>query len=269
MIVGFSRCAQITLERLVMDWFRFGRILFAIAMMFFGLQYVIFAAALTGPVPGPPWTHGSIITAWLSAVGFLVAGVSLATGGLARTTSLVLGIVFVLFGLIQYGPALGAKPHDPGPWTLLFELLALGGGAFVITANSPHVVGEMRMLGGLGCWLISLSLVVFAVQHFIYGSFVAALIPAWIPARLFWAYFVGVAFVAAALSLVTGKMVSLTGSLLGIMFLIWVLILHLPRVAGSPRNGNEVTSLFIAVAMSGVGFALSSGRGDRFGGFGA
>ncbi len=246
-----------------------GRILFAIAMIFFGLQFVIFAAGLTGPVPGPPWTQGSVVTAWLVAVGFLVAGVCLATGALARMVSLLVGVAFVLFGLIKFGPALVAKLHDPGPWTVLFELLALGGGAFVITANFPHVIGEMRMLGRLGRWLIAISLVVFAVQHFMYAGFVATLIPAWIPGRLFWAYFTGAAFVAAALSFVSGKMIGLAGSLLGVMFLIWVLILHLPRVAATPRSGDEVTSLFIALAMSGVGFALASGRADRFGGFGA
>ena len=40
-------------------------------------------------------------------------------------------------------------------------------------------------------------------------------------------------------------------SLLGLMFFLWVVILHAPRVAASPHNGNEWTSAFVALAMSG------------------
>ena len=68
-----------------------GRLFFAIAMAFFGFQFVIFAASLTGPVPAPPWTHGSVLVAWLVAAGFLVAGLSIAVGTMARWVSLFLG----------------------------------------------------------------------------------------------------------------------------------------------------------------------------------
>jgi uncharacterized membrane protein len=95
------------------------------------------------------------------------------------------------------------------------------------------------------------------VQHFQYAKFVATIVPAWIPARLFWAYFVGVAFIAAALAIVTRKMARTASILLGTMFFIWVIILHVPRVAAQPRNGNEVTSLLVALAMSGVSFILA------------
>jgi uncharacterized membrane protein YphA (DoxX/SURF4 family) len=237
---------------------RFGRVLFAIGMVFFGAQFVIFAASLTGPVPGPPWTRGSVIVAWLVATGFIAAGLSIVSGMMARWVSLLLGAALLGYGLIQYGPALVAKPHDPGPWTVLFELLALGGGAWVIAASfPPPPQGRwVYRLAHAGRILIAISLVVFAVQHFIYAGFVATLVPAWIPARLFWAYFAGVAFLAAALSFVARKMVRLAAFLLGTMFLLWVLVLHIPRVAGAVRNGNEVTSLFVCLAMSGVGYAL-------------
>ena len=75
--------------------------------------------------------------------------------------------------------------------------------------------------------------------------------PAWIPARLFWAYFVGAAFIAAGASIVTKVKARLAASLLGIMFAIWVLILHLPRVVANLHTKQEWTSLVIALGMSG------------------
>ena len=45
--------------------------------------------------------------------------------------------------------------------------------------------------------------------------------------------------------------------LLGTMFFLRIVLLHIPRVAAAIRNGNEVTSLFVAVAMCGLSFALA------------
>jgi hypothetical protein len=53
------------------------------------------------------------------------------------------------------------------------------------------------------------------------------------------------------------------------MFLLWVVLLHAPRVAGAVRNGNEVTSLFVAVAMCGLSFALAGAYGGGLKGRGA
>src|SRR5271154_3709346 len=157
-----------------------GRILFAIAIAFFGIQFVILAASLTGPAPGPPWTRGGVLVAWLVAAGFLLAGLSIATGKMARWTSLLLGAAILLFGLVHFLPALLSRLHDPGPWTVLFELLALGGGAFVAAASfpSPPAGGFVHRLGQTGRFLVAIALVVFAVQHFIYAGFVATLVPA-------------------------------------------------------------------------------------------
>jgi hypothetical protein len=169
-----------------------------------------------------------------------------------------------------------SRIHDPGPWTVIFEILAIAGGAWVLAASfsadapgSPSWDGVVWRLADVGRFLIAISLVVFAVQHFIYARFVATLIPGWIPARLFWTYFTGIAFVAASVSIATKKMLGLAAMLLGTMFFLWVVLLHIPRVAGAIRNGNEVTSLFVAVAMSGLSFVLGAAYGRGVKGRGA
>jgi len=253
--------------------FRIGRWLFAIAMVFFGFEFFLYVAGMSGPLPGPPWSRGALFLDWLACVGFIFAGVSIATGKMARLVATFLGVVLLLYAVCRYMPVWLTRLHDPGPWTVLFEILAMVGGAWVLAAGFPadekiSYPNEtfVLQLANVGRYLIAISLVVFAVQHFLYAGFVANLIPGWIPARLFWAYFTGVAFVAAALATATKKMMRLAAMLLGTMFLLWVLVLHIPRVAGSPRNGDEVTSLFVALAMSGIAFALANmpeGRGFR------
>jgi hypothetical protein len=56
---------------------------------------------------------------------------------------------------------------------------------------------------------------------------------------------------------VTGKLWALAATLLGTMFLLWVPILHAPRVAGAPQNSDEWTSLFVALAASGCAFVVA------------
>lgn len=94
-------------------------------------------------------------------------------------------------------------------------------------------------------------LVVVGVQHFLYAAFIATLIPAWIPWRLFWAYFVGVAFFAAAVGILIEKLKRPAGTLLGVMFLVFVVTTHLPRIVMRSGNGNEWTSGLVALAMCG------------------
>jgi uncharacterized membrane protein len=179
-------------------------------------------------------------------------------GTMARWAAMLLGGAVLLFALIRWVPDLVAHLHNPGPWTVVFELLAISGGAFVLAASlSSSPDGAWSGLATVGRYMVAVSLVIFAVQHFMYARFVAGLVTPWIPEHLFWAYFTGAAFVAAALSLAAGKMVRLSAGLLGLMFLLWVLVLHTPRVAASPRNGDEVTSLLVALAMGGVSFILA------------
>jgi hypothetical protein len=125
------------------------------------------------------------------------------------------------------------------------------------TNLSPAQQKVHEVLSEVGRYMFAISLIIFAVQHFMYATFVATLVPAWIPGHLFWAYFVGVAFIAAALSIAANKGARLAGIMLGTMFLLWVVLLHAPRVAASPRNGNEWTSEFVALAMCGASFVMA------------
>jgi uncharacterized membrane protein len=246
-----------------------GRLLFAIAMVFFGFEFFLYVTGMGGPLPGPPWSRGVLFLDWLACAGFIFAGVSIAMGKMARLVATFLGVVFLLYVVGRYMQVWLARLHDPGLWTVVFEILAMVGGAWVLAAGFPadekisYPKGSfVFQLATVGRYLIAISLVVFAVQHFMYAQFVANLIPAWIPARLFWAYFTGVAFIAAATSIATRMMLRIAGMLLGTMFFLWVILLHAPRVVGAPRNGDEVTSLLVALAMSGVGFALATALGN-------
>ena len=223
----------------------FGRYIFAIAFAAFGIQHFICAKYAAGL--GPPWIPGSPLRACFMGAALLIASIRIAANSKTRVTAMLLAFLLFLYFLLLYAPRLAANLHDPGPWTSGAEILALSGASWV--------------LGGIpakfGRYLFALTLTVFGVQHLLYARFVATLVPSWIPARLFWANAVGIAFIATTLSLLTNIKARLAATLSGLMFLTWVLILHLPRVVAAPHNGNEWTSAFVALAMCGGAWMIA------------
>jgi hypothetical protein len=76
---------------------------------------------------------------------------------------------------------------------------------------------------------------------------------------LFWAYFCGAALIGSGLAILLKIKSGPAATLLGIMIFIWVIILHIPRIIGSPVDylGSETTSAFIALAYSGIAFVIA------------
>jgi uncharacterized membrane protein YphA (DoxX/SURF4 family) len=219
---------------------KFGHIFFAIAFMFFGLQHFLYVVAAHGPVAGPPWILGRPLWAAVMGAFLLLVGALLATKRMTQFAASLLAAVFFLYVIFLYVPGLIRNLHDAGRWTSAAELTCLCGAALVLAG-----------LGSVGRVFYGVPLIVFGIQHFLYAQFISTLIPVWIPRHLFWAYFVGTAFIAAAVSIATKGQAPLAAILLGAMFFSWVIIVHAPRVAVHLRNGNEWTSAFIALAMCG------------------
>lgn len=82
----------------------------------------------------------------------------------------------------------------------------------------------------------AMPLAVFGAQHFMQAKVIEQLVPSWIPGRLFWTYFVGAALLAAALSIAVKKYGRLSGTLLGLMFFLFVVLMHIPAVVETPRD---------------------------------
>jgi hypothetical protein len=54
-------------------------------------------------------------------------------------------------------------------------------------------------------------------------------VPSFLPGGILWVYVVGVAFILAAIAFITHRMIKITGYLLALLLLIFVLTIHLPN----------------------------------------
>jgi uncharacterized membrane protein YphA (DoxX/SURF4 family) len=101
-----------------------------------------------------------------------------------------------------------------------------------------------RMLFGFACLALGTS-------HFVYAKFTADMIPAWIPAHLFFAYFTGVGHIAAGLGVLCGVVPRLAVTMEAIMISLFVLLLHIPAAIAQPGSRLNWTMVFIATALAG------------------
>ena len=101
-------------------------------------------------------------------------------------------------------------------------------------------------------------LAAFGSEHLTLTAVIASLVPAWIPWHMFWAYFVGVCFIAAALSLVTRIEARLAASLLALTFFLFVLLMDVPGWVQNPRDRFAPTFVLRELSFSGGALALAA-----------
>ena len=236
------------------------RILLALAFAGFGLQYLRIL-----PIAGPPWYPVGRALSIAAGILLLAAAAGLLVRAVAHLAATLLAAGLLLRVLVFHLPQLLGHLYDPNIWTVFGEVLALAAGACILAASTlasalPEIfrgTALTRILAA-GRYLFAVPLVISGILHFKYAFFISTLIPTWIPGRFFFANFVGLCFICAALAIATGIRARLAGYMLAAMFLLWVAILHAPRVAAASHNGNEWTSMFIALAMAGCSLAAAA-----------
>ncbi len=240
-----------------------GTALFAVSLAFFGVQLLLFATGLRDPNPMSPWTVTDRVWAGLMGVVALAGTIGLATS-YARAAATVLALLAFARALV-YLPDLAWSVRAEGDWANAFQLLAWCGACLVL-AGAPWVAPTVKAewkpslptVTRVGCLLFASSLPVFGVEHFVSARDIAPMVPYWIPWHLLWTYFVGLAFFAAAAAMGTRIQARLATTLLGVMFLLWVLVLWLPAIAANPGSEDDWTNAVITLAMSGGAFLIAA-----------
>jgi uncharacterized membrane protein len=243
-----------------------GRFVYAFAIVAFGVETWMIARQVAHPL-GPqynlisclPWLPAIPWVAYLFGAIWIACGVGLLFKRTVQKSALVLGSLLFVCAIVLDAPKAAVVPGDVSLRTTLLEPLSLACLAWLVPP--PGTIPAWLARGSR--YLLALSLIIFGIDHFIVLAFIAALIPAWIPWHVFWSAFFGVAFIAAGVSIGL-KWLERWGAIgIGLMFAIWVVTLHVPRVLGlygipgAPTNPDEWSSLFIAVALWGGPWAMA------------
>jgi uncharacterized membrane protein len=248
----------------------FGRTLFAIGIAAFGVQYLLYGHYLGGLPPVPPWAPGGTIGAYLMGAFLLVAAVSIAAQWNARIFALLLGTLFLFCVVFLHLQHFSDVIHKGNDRTRALEPLALAAAAFILAgtyasqsakSSAWHAVTEIAIKSAR--FVFVFTLIIFGWQHFEYAAYLATLVPAWLPFHLAWIYFTGAGFIVAGACIAFKILGRPAATALGLMFFLWVVTLHAPRVYASLHNGDEWSSLFVALAMAGGSFVIATTLPDR------
>jgi uncharacterized membrane protein len=105
------------------------------------------------------------------------------------------------------------------------------------------------------CFAIPLA--VFGALHLSAAQGLMTMVPAYMPWRLFWAYFVGIALLAASLSIATKIQVRWSGLLFGCMMLLFVAMMDLPGALADPHNRINWVLLLRELSFGAGGWILA------------
>ena len=141
-------------------------------------------------------------------------------------------------------------------WMCLAGLVCLVTGVFILRKDFGAARGWDKLIS-LGGLFIAVSLAVFAPEHFGGPMGVADMVPSWMPWHVFWAWFVGCSLFAAAVSLTAQKFVRLSSTLLGLMFFLFVCMMHIPGALAEPKNRLAWTFMLRDLSFAGGAWALA------------
>src|SRR5436190_13720611 len=213
-----------------------------VAIRFYGLAAIILGVPAL--VFGKFGAMGVALPAWMASrplamalAGFLIlAGLALNLKRTAAVAALALAAFFGLRVLALEIPRAFSQLNVWVTWEVIAEPLAMAIGAllaFLLVRDRRS--GRAAMLLRLLPRIFGACLVVFGTSELVYAAFTATFVPAWLPpSQLFWAYLTGVCQIAAGLALLSGIQARLAATLLTIMYLVFALIVHPPRVLADP-----------------------------------
>src|SRR5215467_4842557 len=113
----------------------------------------------------------------------------------------------------------------------------------------------------LGNLCFAIPLAVFGAEHLL-GLVATEAVPAYMPWRGFWIYFVGCALIAASLSIATKIAIRWSGLLFGIMMFLFVAMIHFPGALANPQNRIIWTIVFREISFGGAAWILARNAMD-------
>lgn len=241
-----------------------GHFLFAIGLAGLGFLSLISGdfAFTWQPVPkSVPWRE---TLAHLSGILLLAGGLGLLIKRTAKCSAVVMTIYLLTWVLFLQGPIAAGAPTQVWAWLGVAENLVMTIGGWTLFASltgpedksrlsrttGPKGTRVSRILFGASCLVLGLS-------HFVYSDPTTAMVPAWLPNRLGFAYVTGIGHLAAGVGILLGILPRLAATLEALMISLFALLLHLPAVVKEPASRMQWTMLFVAIMLAGAVWTIA------------
>src|ERR1700753_2162140 len=238
-----------------------GPVFEAVALAIFSAEHFLAARDLSGIVPR--WLPGPLFWTYLVGAALLAAAISFVAWRCVRWSASLLALLFLIIVATIDLPNLPQHIHERLFWTLTVRETAFGGGAIVLAGSlwpRGHVAGPAFLM--VGRFVVACTFLFYAIDHFLFPRFVPGvplekMTPAWIPAPVLLAYFVGATLFAAGVGLMIRRTRRVAAALAGLVLLLLTIFFYIPILATEVRSPLAVegvnyvgdTLLFAATAL--------------------
>ena len=227
-----------------------------------GLVVLPHFASIWQSVPHGVPLRGAL--ACLCAMLSLACGAGLLFERSAAAASRVLFGSLLSWLLLVKGFYIATSPTVEGSYQSAGETAVLVAGAWVLYAwfaagwDLTHMSFAVCARGvRLARDLYALALIAFGLSHFAYLNLTAPLVPAWLPAHVFWAYFTGSAYLAAAAALLTGVLARLAAALSALQMGLFTALVWMPLAAAGRLSSGQWSELGVSWALTAAAWVVA------------
>ena len=249
-----------------------GHGVFAASLVGLGIAVLIQGSSAPAWLGIPMYLPARELLAVVSAVITLACGIGLLWRRAAVMAARVLLVYFVLSLLLFSLPRALPAPAQLGAWYPCAETMVMLAAAWVLYvwfatdwdrrrlgfAAGPPGLRMARVLYGL-------ALVFFGTSHFVYVNLTTPLVPGWLPAHLFWAYFFGCTYIAAGAALIIGVFARLAAALVTLQMGMFALLVWVPMLAAGQMQsvtGSSWREFVVTWTLAACGWVLADSYHD-------
>lgn len=209
-----------------------GRHAYGVAAIGFGICALVWHAfAALGDVAYPTTFIG------IAAAVAIFGGAAVQWPRAIRVGAIALGALYLVFALLGL-PAIVAHPLVYNGYGNFLEQFSFVAGAMIMYAYADPVASDrMARLAQIGYYSFGICVLSFGLEQYFYLHATAGAVPTWAPpGQMFWAIATTIAFVLAAIALLTGFVARLASRLNAAMIAIFGLLVWLPALFTAPHS---------------------------------
>jgi uncharacterized membrane protein len=251
-----------------------GPVFEAVALAIFAAEHFLAARDLMGIVPR--WLPGPLFWTYFVGAALLAAAISFIAWRHVRWSASLLALLFMIIVVTISLPGLPKHTHERLFWTLTVREMAFAGGAMVLAGSQwPRGRSAGAALIVIGRSLVACIFVFYAVEHFLFPRFVPGvplekMTPAWVPAPVLLAWFVGAVLLVAGVGLMIRRTRRAAAAGAGTVLLLLTIFFYVPILITEIQTPLVVeginyvgdTLLFAATALL-VGFGADAPETPR------
>jgi uncharacterized membrane protein len=242
-----------------------GRVLFALAFIALGLLSVFSQDFASVWQPVPEGVPGRPFLALISGAVMAVGGAGLLLRRTQVSAAFVMMLYTLLWLLALHVPRVILAPLHEVTWGGCAEIVTLVAANMVLYAcaatpdDKPYIAAlcgtpALRMVR----IAFALAVPLIGLEHLVYAKETAAMVPGWLPYRMGWAYFTGIAHIAAGLAIAVNVLPRLAATLEAWMMGGFTVLVWMPMVMATPSQRFAWTGLAISAVITAAGWIVAA-----------